>query len=97
LRVASIIEPGSLIFGTWGTANVLYYHKYVGGLLDEVEVYYTPPLREQIDHIVDTVKPKRIYLTYDPGAAADSVFRVKSIQDIIPGYRLYLVTIDDPG
>lgn len=96
VETAKVVASQGLIFGNWRQANVLFYHKYVSGILKDVHVYYIPPTRKQFFDIIDDVKPSAVYITTPPEAHGLGGIEIEAVHEIIPGEELYRLSKKDP-
>jgi hypothetical protein len=84
--VAEHVAPQSLVFARWSQANVLLYYKYVRGEMEDCEVSYVLPDKQDMDDLVDELRPDRLYTTYRPEKIG---FTRVGAMEILPGGTLY--------
>jgi len=95
--VDATVEPGSLIFGGWRHANVLFYHKLVEKRLATVTISYILPEWRQMEDVITKARPSRIYMSNPPERHGLDRLVVDEVYEIEPGERLYRVRMIDPA
>jgi hypothetical protein len=95
-KVAAVAEPGSLVFGGWREANVLFYHKYVIGHLEQVRVSHILPNWDQVAAVIDSLQPTAVYFTRIPVSETwqfHNWLSVTESYDIFPDHTLHRVRL----
>lgn len=90
LNVIKQVPPGSQIFGLWYETNQLLYYKLVLGELQQIDIEYALPSREDILGRIADIKPSRVYFTRDPQSYG---LETVEILDIEPNAKLYRVRL----